>query len=268
MKKINLSLSAFLGEMKTDIKVVIIDDEAHGVESIKSFIADNYPSFNILGTANSVKTAVDLLSKTDADLVFMDIELPDGSGFDILEKLSKRDFDVIFVTAFNQYAIKAFKYSAIDYLLKPFDYDDMDAAIKKIISRGTNSKHEEQFNALLQNTKLDKPEKIVLATAESIEFVNVKDIIHIQSDGNYSTLHIKGRNDLLVSKNLGEFENMLEDYPFFRTHQSHLVNLNFVQKVSRFDGDVIMEGGSVAILSRRKRNQFLEEMASNIQRKN
>lgn len=255
--------------MRTDIKVVIIDDEAHGVESVKSFITGNYPSFNILGTADSVKTAVELLSKVEADLVFMDIELPDGSGFDILEKLSKRDFDVIFVTAFNQYAIKAFKYSAIDYLLKPFDYNDMDAAVKKIINRGaTNNKHEEQFNALLQNSKLDKPEKIVLATAESIEFVNVKDIIHIQSDGNYSTLHIKGRNNLMVSKNLGEFENMLEDFAFFRTHQSHLVNLNFVQKVSRFDGGVIMEGGSVAILSRRKRNQFLEAMASNIQRKN
>lgn len=255
--------------MVSEIKVVIIDDEPHGVESVRIFLNSNYPSFNILGTANSVKTAVELLSKTEPDLVFLDIELPDGSGFDILEKLSKRDFDVIFVTAYNQYAIKAFKYSAIDYLLKPFDYGDMDAAIRKIVKRGkSNTKHEEQFNALLQNTKLDKPEKIVLATAESIEFVNVKDIIHIQSDGNYSTLHIKGRNDLLVSKNLGEFENMLEDFAFFRTHQSHLVNLNFVQKVSRFDGDVIMEGGSVAILSRRKRNQFLEEMASNIQRKN
>jgi two-component system LytT family response regulator len=254
--------------MKTDIKVVIIDDETHGVESVKSFIATNYPSFNILGTANSVKTAVDLLSKVEPDLVFLDIELPDGSGFDILEKLERRSFNIIFVTAYNQYAINAFRYSATDYLLKPFDYDDMERAIKKVLNQKTSgTEHEKQLDTLLQNTKLDRPEKVVLATADSIEFVTVKDIIHIQSDGNYSTLHIKGREDLMVSKNLGEFESILDYLPFFRTHQSHIVNLNYVQKVSRFDGDVLMDGGSIAILSRRKRSQFLEAMTSNIQAK-
>lgn len=248
--------------MENNLKTIIIDDEPHGVESIKLFLSNNYPEFEILGVADSVKSAVKLLSSTTPDLVFLDIELPDGSGFDILERLSSRKFNIIFVTAFNQYAIKAFKYSAIDYLLKPFDYTDMDDAVKKILDRNNSNTdaHEMQFDTLLQNSKKEKPEKIVLATAESIEFVNINEIIHIQSDGNYSTLHIKGRDDLLVSKNLGEFETMLEDLSFFRTHQSHIVNLNFVQKISRFDGDILMDGGSIAILSRRKRNQFLDAM--------
>lgn len=255
--------------MDRTLKVVIIDDESHGIDSIKMFLNEHYPMCEILGTADSVESAVRLLSSATPDLVFMDIQLPDGSGFDILKKITKRNFDVIFVTAYNQYAIKAFKYSAIDYLLKPFDYTDMDEAIKKILNKKPSSidEHEKQYDALIQNTKREKPERIVLATAESIEFVNINEIVHIQSDGNYSTLHIKGREDLMVSKNLGEFETILEDFPFFRTHQSHIVNLNFVRKVSRFEGDIIMDGGSVAILSRRKRNQFLDAMAENVQTK-
>ncbi len=255
--------------MENNLQVVIIDDEPHGQESVKMFLADKYPSFRVQGTANSVKTAVSLLSAVEPDLVFMDIELPDGSGFDILEKISNRNFNIIFVTAYNQYAIKAFKYSASDYLLKPFDFDDMDAAILKVLnSRKTALEHEQQVQTLLNNIKKDKPEKIVLSTSDSIQFVNVNDIIHIKSDGNYSTLVIRGRNSLMVSKNLGEFEQMLDSSIFFRTHQSHIVNLNYVQKVSRFEGDVVMENGSVAILSRRKRNDFMDAMAANVQKNN
>jgi len=255
--------------MEKNLKIAIIDDESDGAESLKLFFNNNYPNFEILGIANSVKSAVELLSAKNPDLVFMDIELPDGSGFDILEQLTNRDFSVIFVTAYNQYAIKAFKYSAVDYLLKPFDFNDMDDAIKKILRKETPAtQKKEKIETLLQNTKKEKPVKIVLATSDSIDFVNINDIIHIQSDGNYCTLRIKGRDNLLVSKNLGEFENMLEDYSFFRTHQSHIVNLNFVQKVSRFDGDIVMEGGSTAILSRRKRNEFMNAMSANIQNEN
>lgn len=255
--------------MEKNLKIAIIDDESDGAESLKLFFNNNYPNFEILGIANSVKSAVELLSVKNPDLVFMDIELPDGSGFDILEQLTNRDFSVIFVTAYNQYAIKAFKYSAVDYLLKPFDFNDMDDAIKKILRKETPAtQKKEKIETLLQNTKKEKPVKIVLATSDSIDFVNINDIIHIQSDGNYCTLRIKGRDNLLVSKNLGEFENMLEDYSFFRTHQSHIVNLNFVQKVSRFDGDIVMEGGSTAILSRRKRNEFMNAMSANIQNEN
>lgn len=255
--------------MEKNLKIAIIDDESDGAESLKLFFNNNYPNFEILGIANSVKSAVELLSAKNPDLVFMDIELPDGSGFDILEQLTNRDFSVIFVTAYNQYAIKAFKYSAVDYLLKPFDFNDMDDAIKKILRKETPAtQKKEKIETLLQNTKKEKPVKIVLATSDSIDFVNINDIIHIQSDGNYCTLRIKGRDNLLVSKNLGEFENMLEDYSFFRTHQSHIVNLNFVQKVSRFDGDIVMEGGSIAILSRRKRNEFMNAMSANIQNEN
>lgn len=251
-----------------DFKVVLIDDEADGVESLKLFLQESYPSFKIIGIANSVKSAVELLSAETPDLVFLDIEMPDGSGFDILERLNSPSFNIIFVTAYNQYAIKAFKYSAVDYLLKPFDLTDMKAAIDKVITKELSAAEKEaQMQALLQNARKEKPEKLVIATSESIDFINISDIIHIQSDGNYCTLRIKNRESLLVSKNLGEFETKLEDFPFFRTHQSHIVNLNFVQKVSRFEGDIQLEGGSVAILSRRKRNEFFSAMETNVQKK-
>ncbi len=249
-------------------KAVIVDDEQDAIEAIKLILHEHCTDITVVGTAQSVTDGVKVINETNPEIVFLDIEMPPGNGFDILEQIPNRNFNVIFVTAYNQYAIKAFKYSAIDYILKPIDIDDLINGVNKLKRlQVSQDKVEEKINVLLQNIKSDKPDKIALSTSESIEFVHISDIIQIQAEGSYSTLMLLDQTQLLVSKNLGEFESLLEDHPFFRTHQSHLINLMHVKKVTRYGNEVVMDDGSVAFLSRRKKNQFLELMSRMVQQK-
>lgn len=247
-------------------KAVIVDDELDAIESIKLIIAENIDFIEVVGTAQNVDDARRIIQNTDPNIVFLDIEMPGGSGFEVLEGLPERNFQVIFVTAYNQYAIKAFKYSAVDYILKPIDIDELINAVYKIKSSNNNNV-EDKINLLLENVKSSKPDKIALSTSESIEFVRIADIVQIHAEGSYSTLKLSDQSELLVSKNLGEFESLLEDHPFYRTHQSHLINLLHVRKITRLGNEIIMEDGSVAFLSRRKKNQFLELMTTMVQQK-
>jgi two-component system LytT family response regulator len=250
------------------LKAVIVDDELDAIESVKLILQENFPDISIAGTAQSVKQACEVIVDANPDIVFLDIEMPDGNGFDVLEKIQVRNFNVIFITAYNQYAIKAFKYSAIDYVLKPIDIDDFINAIEKI-EQNTSDNHivEDKIDVLLENINGTKPEKIALSTLESIEFVKISEIIKIEAEGSYSTLKFIDQTELVVSKNLGEFESLLEDHPFYRPHQSHLINLLHVKKVTRLGNEIVMDDGSVAFLSRRKKNQFMELMSSMVQHK-
>ncbi|PKP11728.1 MAG: DNA-binding response regulator [Bacteroidetes bacterium HGW-Bacteroidetes-4] len=247
-------------------KAVIVDDELDAIESIKLILAENIDFIEVVGTAQNVDDARRIIQTTDPNIVFLDIEMPGGSGFEVLEGLPERNFQVIFVTAYNQYAIKAFKYSAVDYILKPIDIDELVNAVCKIKS-SKNHNVEDKINLLLENVKGSKPDKIALSTSESIEFVRIADIVQIHAEGSYSTLKLTDQSELLVSKNLGEFESLLEDHPFYRTHQSHLINLLHVRKITRLGNEIVMEDGSVAFLSRRKKNQFLELMTTMVQQK-
>ncbi len=250
------------------LKAVIVDDELDAIESVRLLLNENFSNISIEGTAQSVDAARSIISVVKPDIVFLDIEMPDGNGFDVLESIQDRDFNVIFITAYNQYAIKAFKYSAIDYILKPIDIDDFVNAVNKIESgNGQKIKGEDKINVLLENINGNKPEKLALSTSESIEFVKIADIIQIEAEGSYSTLKFIDKSELVVSKNLGEFESLLEDHPFYRPHQSHLINLLHVKKITRMGNEIIMDDGSVAFLSRRKKNQFLELMSAMVQHK-
>lgn len=252
---------------ESTLKTVVIDDEKDAIESIKLIINENFPNIKIEGSAQSVKAAIALIQETEPDLVFMDIEMPDGTGFDVLEGLPERKFQVIFVTAYNQYAIKAFKYSAVDYILKPIDIDEIVKAILKVCNANQTQKSEERLHVLLDTIKNQKPDKLALSTSESIEFVKIVDIVQILAEGSYSTLKFVNHSELVVSKNLGEFESLLEEHPFYRPHQSHLINLMHVKKINRLGNEIVMEDGSIAFLSRRKKNQFMELMSSMVQQK-
>ncbi|HAN00921.1 MAG TPA: DNA-binding response regulator [Marinilabiliales bacterium] len=248
-------------------KAVVVDDEKDAIESIKLIVNENFSNISIEGSAQSVREAKAIIEEIEPDLVFMDVEMPDGTGFDVLESLPDRKFQVIFVTAYNQYAIKAFKYSAIDYILKPIDIDEIIKAVSKAFHNGVSNKSDERLNVLLENVKSQKPEKIALSTSESIDFVKISDIVQILAEGSYSTLKFLDQTEMVVSKNLGEFESLLEDHPFYRPHQSHLINLLHVKKINRLGNEIVMEDGSVAFLSRRKKNQFMELMSSMVQQK-
>lgn len=247
-------------------KAVIVDDELDAIESIKLILSENFDSIEVVGTAQSVEDARRTILTTDPDIVFLDIEMPGGSGFEVLEGIPQRNFSVIFVTAYNQYAIKAFKYSAVDYILKPIDIDEFVNAVSKV-KHQNNNKVNDKINLLLENIKSSKPDKIALSTSESIEFVRIAEIVQIQAEGSYSTLKLLDQTELVVSKNLGEFESLLEDHLFYRPHQSHLINLLHVRKVMRLGNEIVMDDGSIAFLSRRKKNQFLELMATMVQQK-
>ena len=250
------------------LKAVIVDDELDAIESVKLILEENFSNIEIVGTAQSVVEASRVIAITKPNIVFLDIEMPDGTGFDVLEVIPERDFNVIFITAYNQYAIKAFKYSAIDYILKPIDIEEFINAVSKLEANNIAiPKVEEKINVLLENINGKKPEKIALSTSESIEFVKIMDIIQIEAEGSYSTLKFKDQTELVVSRNLGEFESLLEDHPFYRPHQSHLINLLHVKKITRLGNEIVMDDGSVAFLSRRKKNQFMELMSTMVQKK-
>jgi two-component system LytT family response regulator len=249
-------------------KAVIVDDELDAIESVKLLLNENFPNIEIAGTAQSVTQALEIIPEVLPDIVFLDIEMPDGKGFDVLEHIQNRNFSVIFITAYNQYAIKAFKFSATDYILKPIDIDDFIKAVEKAVKNVSLTNNvEDKINVLLENINGNKPEKIAISTAESIEFVNISDIVQIQAEGSYSVLKFIDNTNTMVSKNLGEFETLLEDHPFYRTHQSHLINLLHVKKVNRLGNEIVMDDGSVAFLSRRKKNQFMEIMSNMVQQK-
>jgi len=242
------------------MKIIIIDDEPKAIETLELIISEFCSNIHIIGTANSAEKARELLISNKPDLIFLDIEMPAENGFDFLKSLQNIDFQIIFVTAYNQYAIQAFKFSAIDYLLKPVKIPEFINAVNRVKTI-IQQKQMPDFRALIENIQSQKPVKIVVNTSDSREYINIADIIHIEGDTNYSKFYLTGKRTLLVSKTLKEFEEMLVNHGFYRTHKSSLVNLNFVKRIITKDGlSIEMSDNSIAMLSRRSKDDFLKVM--------
>ncbi len=253
------------------IKVVIIDDEIDAVNSIALIIDEYCPNVEIVGRAFSASEGRKEILKHQPDLVFLDVEMPRGSGFDLLEMLPDRNFEVVFITAYNHFAIRAFKYSAIDYILKPIDIDEFIEAVAKAEKRiaevqsSDKNNNVPKYDVLMENVKSSKPAKIIVPTSEGQVYVNVEDISRIEAEGSYSILHTHSDGKILVSKNLKEFEKLLDESDFFRTHNSYLINLAYVKKyVIKDGGYIMMTDDTMVPLSRRKKDVFLEEMQNYI----
>jgi len=243
------------------MRVIIIDDEPSARQTIESIITDNFPEIDIVGQAGSVVSALDIIRIKNPDLIFLDVDLTDGSGFDILVAFKNITFKVIFITAHQEYALRAIKFSAFDYILKPFSADELINAIKRLgieaITENQTIKWEAFFNNI---SNIDaKAKKIVLKTSESIHLVNINDIIRCEADNNYSTFYLVGGEKILISKGLKEFEELLTSQGFFRVHQSHLINLNFILRFDKRDGGfVILSDKSNIPVSQRKRQKLME----------
>jgi two-component system, LytTR family, response regulator len=234
------------------ISIVIIDDEPKARETIIKILMHAGLDHEITGEAGSVAAGYDLINRKKPDLVLLDINLPDGSGFELLNSFDSISFHVIFITAHLEYAIKAFKFSALDYILKPFKSSDLVEAVEKARNKIITEKSEVKFRTLLSN--FDKLRKIVLRTAESLHVINIKDIIRLEADVNYTMFFLVGSKKHMVSKTLKEFEEMLEDSGFFRTHQSHLVNIDHIQRYDKADGGhLVMDDQSIVPISSRKK---------------
>lgn len=245
------------------IKAIIVDDIKESREALKADLDAYCENIEVIGEADSVVTAAKVIKQLNPSLVFLDIQLGDGSGFDILEILGQVKFNIIFTTASDQYAVRAFKYSAIDYLLKPIDPEDLTAAVKK--AEGQKQVPSEAISLLMENTKNpNKPVKrLALNTLDKIHVVNISDIIRCEADVNYTQFHFAGKNKLLVTKTLKDFEDLLKDHGFLRVHQSHLVNTNFIKEFVKSDGGyLVMNEGTNVPVSTRKRNTVVEALNS------
>ena len=243
------------------IKAVIIDDEKNGRNTLKNFISKYITNVKVVGEGENVQTGIQVINELNPDLVFLDIQMPDGTGFDLLERIKDINFSVIFVTAYDQYAVKAFKYSAVDYILKPVDPDMLIEAIAKIEDTNRLSEIEKKIELLLENK--NKINKIALPSSNGVIMVPIENIIRCESDSNYTNFHLVDKKKHIVSRTLKEYDELLSDEGFFRTHKSHLINLKYVNQYVKGEGGyVVMEGGSEVEVSRRKKEDFLKALSN------
>ncbi|MFY7814740.1 MAG: LytR/AlgR family response regulator transcription factor [Chryseobacterium taeanense] len=247
------------------INSVIIDDDTNLREGMKAMLNMYAPEIIISGEAESVKTGIALIEKLNPDIVFLDILMHDGTGFDILERLNQKfgkvSAHIIFITAHEKFAIKAFRFSALDFLLKPVDPDELKnviVKIKTIQNQNTNYKH---IELLLDNIskQTENFKKIALSTSEGTHLFEIKDIIRCESEDNYTRFYIKNHKTVIISKTLKEYEELLAEHDFERIHQSHLINLNELKSYIKKDGGfVIMSDSSQLPVSQRKKERLQE----------
>lgn len=241
------------------VKAIIVDDESRSAEVLQDLLKHCCKRVKVIDTANSVETGLQLLQQEPPELLFLDIELTDGTGFDLLSQLPDVNFEVIFTTAFEQYALRAIKFCAIDYLLKPIQEDELTEAVAKAEERLQERQANRNFEVLMQNLRSTSPNhKIALPTTEGLIFVPVKEILRCEADGSYTKMYFKDGKKLVVSKKIKEYEELLNPYGFYRLHHSHMVNMNEIVKYVRGEGGyVVLTDGSMVDVSKRKREDFL-----------
>lgn len=235
------------------IQAVIIDDLEQARNNLKSDLNSFCPEVDIIGEANSVISGIKLIQSLAPELIFLDVSLGDGTGFDILEIINDDRYKIIFTTASGSHAVKAFRFSAIDYLLKPIDPDELIEAIKKIKHTTTT-----QIDTLKEN--LGQTEKIILNTTNKIHALKIDEIVHCSSQVNYTQFHLKNGQKIMVAKTLKEFDNMLTEADFIRTHQSHLINKKYVQTFNKSKSTIVLENGTEIPVSSRKKSFVLKSL--------
>ncbi len=241
------------------LTLVIIDDEQDARSTLTLFLTQYCPDIEIAGEAADVSSGVALIRSLNPNIVLLDIHLKAANGFDLLNKFTNPSFRVIFITAFDSYALKAFQYCALDYVLKPIDPNRLINAIDKAKESIQKEISFQQQIESLQNINRTKTfEKIALPSSEGIIFISLMDIIYLKSDTSYTTFYTCKNEKVVVSKSLKDFENILPDDVFFRTHQSYILNIHFIKKVLKEDGGyALLESGEKIPISRRKKEGFL-----------
>ncbi len=245
-------------------KIIIIDDEEGARESLSNIIDQYFLEAQVIAKADNIEAAHRKILKYKPDLVLLDIEMPFGSGFDLLNKFDKIDFDIIFITAYDHYALKAIKYAALDYLLKPVDIDELRAAIKKHQTKPKeDDERQRSYDTLMDNLQQENNgngKKVGLPDGGGLTFVNLDEIVRCESEGNYTNIFLSNGKKILVAKTMGEYEDQFKGEKFFRIHRSHLINVNHLKKFVKGGSSsyVLMSDGSKADVSRRKKSEFVE----------
>ena len=247
------------------LKAIIVDDEEQHHAVLGKMIDTFCPNLSVAGHAYSVKECIELIQKHEPQLIFLDVEMPEGNGFTLFDSYPEPDFEVIFTTAFDIYAINAIKYAALDYLLKPINIGELEKAVaraRKVIS-GNNLQNRPKYLALKSNLQQSDPRltKVALPSSDGIDFVQANSIIRVEADRAYAHFHLDGGRKIIVSKPLKDYESLLEACRFFRIHKSHMINLDHLEKyVKGKGGYVIMKDGSHVDVSVRKKEELLRQL--------
>lgn len=242
------------------LKAILVDDEFSSLQNLQQKLTKFCPDIQVVAIAQKPEDAILLIRQHKPDVIFLDIEMPRMNGFRMLDELGEYDFEIVFTTAYNHYAIDAIRISAFDYLTKPIAIRDLQKTVERLVLRTklhTKDKME-ALHASLTSSK-SQEEKIAIPTSDGLEFIPIKSIVHIESSSNYSKIFLSDGKVLLVTKLLGDFEEILQPYNFFRIHNSHLINLSHIKKYTRGEGgQVVMQNGHVIDISRRKKDEFLK----------
>lgn len=249
------------------LKVFIAEDETKTLNSIKSIIENYCPATVLIGTSQTVKEAILSLTENEVDLVLLDINFPDGTSFDILKQLNSYNFNIIFITAHEEFAIQAIKFSAADFLLKPLNPKELIAAIQELQHK---NKQVLQNNLIVEtllenlNSTEKKSKKIILKTAERLQVIEVKNIIRCESDSSYTNIFLTENRKVIVSKPLKDYDEMLSDFGFLRTHKSHLINMNFIASYEKYGGGYIVMKDKTNIPVSVRKKDFVIEMINQL----
>lgn len=247
------------------MKAIIIDDEQKSRNLLKELLHRYCPEVQVLDLAANAQEGIEMIQKNTPDVVLLDIQMPDLNGFQLLDSINEINFDIIFVTAYNEFAVKAYKYTAFDYLLKPVIPEDLQKSIARLKQKHEKNKLNDQLSLLLKIWKTPKelPNKLIINALDGITLLNISEIICLEADGPYTTIYTINDGKIVSSKNLREYEDVLTEHHFFRTHHSFMVNLNHVKKFIKSDNLLVLTNGQTVDVSKRKKEEFLE-MLKNI----
>ena len=244
--------------MNSPIRVLLVDDEQPCRDALRIFLSTGCPEANIVGEAISLAEACQLIPLLSPNVILLDIDLGDGTGFDLLDHFTHPDFKVIFTTAHDEFALRAFRYSALDYLLKPVDHEELIAAVRRASIPTNTLEYQHQLDQLRHNTSTQLFNRITLKIGDGLLFIRIEEITRLESKGNYSFVFLENGERYLAAQSLAGFEEMLPNPPFFRTHQSHIVNTACVRKLVKEEGDSLkMADNSIVPLARRRKEAFM-----------
>lgn len=246
------------------LRAIIVDDETNNIENLQGLLHKHCPQVAIIGTATNAAMARTLIEQQQPELAFLDIQMPGENGFQLLQSLPQITFDVIFVTAYDQYGIQAIKLSALDYLLKPIVIDDLKQAVQKAADKQYHKQQQKLLGNLLLHLnggQTKQQQKLALPTLTETRLVNITDIIHCQSSNSYTTFFLADGVQIMVSRPIKEYEEILSSYGFIRVHQSHLVNIDYVQSLLKKDGNsLLLKNGTMIPVARQKKDAVMEAL--------
>ncbi|WP_421750320.1 LytR/AlgR family response regulator transcription factor [Croceimicrobium sp.] len=245
-------------------RTLIIDDEQSSIELLETLLDEYCPNIEVVGHASSVKEGIELIHSSSPDLLFLDIDLPDGEGFKVLESTRNGNYQVIFTTAYNEYAIRAFEHSALHYLLKPINIDKLIEATSRYKEKSLKGFGDEKLDQLKQSFD-PEPNKLALANMLGYEFVEISSIIRVEGEQGYSRFYFKDKKELLVSKAIGEYEKLLKPHGFFRVHKKHIINPSYLISMQKGkSATLLLEKGHQVPLSSKRKLWFISELKGKV----